>query len=199
MTGEEIIERARVHFGEVDELTVTDETFQGWVNDALQELYTQLYISVPSSELRPLVREESLSFSSGAADVPEDWNRVVAVRSGGVDLHEVAPEVIAHIDTNRFFEPTQPVWATRDNTVWVRPQRGSATVAYLAPPDVVTDFGAEIGAFSPKWHPALVWLVTSYAYAQEEDLAQADHYRGRYLRAVRQPEPEQPSAPENQP
>lgn len=184
MTPQEIIQRARGHFGEANELTLLDVTVQEWVNDAMKELYDVLHATRRPEELRTLLTTDTVSLTSGQAALDEEWDELVSVKSGEHELARVTPAMIRHIDSNQFFQPTQTVWTERENTLYVRPTSvASVQVVHLEPPARLVFPGAlttEIEAFSPRWHIALVWLVTSYAYAQEEDLAQANHYRGRF-------------------
>lgn len=189
MKGEAIIERAREHFGETTALTVLDTTLEAWVNNAATELYGHLTAFLPSEDLRPWVKEGSVSLTDGEGTVDGTWDRIVNVKDDGAVLLQVAPETISLIDTNPMWETLQGIWAEREKTLWVRPTSVlTVDVARLAPPDTITDFSVEVTEVHSKWHEALVWLVTSYAYAQEEDLASSDHYRGRYLRLIGTPE-----------
>lgn len=194
----EVVQRARTHFGEEDANTILDITFKQWVNDAMKELYGTLYLYFPPEELKPFISEDTQTVTDGAITVPDLWDQVLSVKdSAGVLLYQLPPESIRAIDRHMMFTPTQKVWAQRDNVIWVRPDDiVEVTVSRLQPPtpldttettgDFETD-SADIEVFTPRWHQALVWLVTSYAYAQEEDLQQAEHYRGRFLGMLPQP------------
>lgn len=189
MTPNQIIAQARVQFGERTAITLADSEFQGWVDGALKTIYNDL----PSSEFRNLVSEDTISLVAGEGVVPDSWDRLLDARDADVPLRAVAPDVLAHIDTNRFYAPTQPVWAAVGKTVFVRPTTlASITVVHQEPPPSIVWTGttanadSELTSVNAKWHPALVHLVTSLAYQQEEDHNAAAMWRNRYSYAVGQ-------------
>lgn len=191
MTPQEVIQRARGHFGEDTALTVQDVTFREWVTDALRELYNDL----PAEEVRPLITEESVSLDTdadsvgdGRGTIPDTWDRVLNVKIDGVPALRQRPETIRHIDSNQFFAPTQKVWALLDKTLLVRPKGDlSVMVTHQDPPTKITATTEtnEITEVNKRWHIALVHLVASYAYQQEEDHESAAAYKRRYQDLVR--------------
>ena len=193
----EIVQRARIHFGEETANTISDTTMKEWVNDAMKELYGALYLYLPPEELKPFIRTDPETITDGYFEVPDLWDQILTVSEDGVNLFEIPPDSIRAIDTHMMFAPTQSVWARRDNSLWVRPDTvTSVDIKRLQPPDPLDitpstgDFeegSADIESFTPRWHQGLVWLVTSYAYAQEEDLQQAEHYRGRMMQMLPAP------------
>lgn len=190
MTPNEVIERARVHFGETTAATLDDPTFEDWFNDALQEVYRTLYTVLPGEELKFFLQETNEPTTGGALDIPDEWDRIIDVlESNNEPIHYVDPEMMPRIDSGTYYVPMVPVWTVVAHRLWVRPDSiNSVNITYLAPPEEVTDFDQEINAIPSDWQPALVWVLTSYAYAQEEDLQQTEYYRGKFLSMLPQAE-----------
>lgn len=177
LTTDEVIKRARSHFGEDSPLTVLDTTLREWVNDAIKDLYDAL----PSTELRGLITETSLSLSSGAGPLDSSWDRVVEVTDPeSVPLHMVNPEIIRAIDLGTFWEPAQTVYALTHTHVLVRPTSiTSVNVAHMEPPALITssETGTDIETVTgvnARWHAALVVRLTFFMYGQEEDWQSAE-------------------------
>lgn len=194
MTPNEIIRRARAQFGEEVANSVQDVVFQEWVNSGFKELYNDL----PSEELRPLITSGAVTLTAGEGAIPDAWDRVLDVRdTDGVPLLRQRQEIIRHIDSNQFFQPVQSVWALVDKTLLVRPTSVlSVEVTHQDPPaNIVWPAGGdtEITFVNPRWHIAVVHLVTSYAYQQEEDHNSAAMWRNRYNQLVGQSQQPPPS------
>lgn len=189
MTPNQIIQQARAQFGESIALTVTAETFEQWVNASLKELYNDL----PPSELRQLITEDPLALAGGAGTLPDAWDRVLEVKEGSVPLQPQPVNRIRAIDSNQFFPPIIPVWALSDKTLLVRPDTLlTVNVSHQDPPAVLAfpaDGDTEITSVNSRWHIALVHLITSYAYQQEEDHSSATTWRNRYNQLVGQAQP----------
>lgn len=175
MNGTEIIEAARLQFGETTALTLQDTDLQKILNLALQEVYTLL---VNLDEIRPTVTTDSLALSSGKGTIPVDWHEVLTVADSTGPYTRADQATINNIDRlGSYFEPETPVWTLVGDELWVRPTIASVTVQHSEGPAKITSFGSEITDIPARWHPTLVHFVTSLAYAQEEDLEQAGHYR----------------------
>lgn len=177
LSTDDVIKRARSHFGETTELSVLDTTLREWVNDAIKDLYDAL----PATELRGLINESSLSLSSGAGPLESTWDRVVEITdSDSVPLHMVNPEVVRSIDLGTLWEPSQTVYALTHTHVLVRPTSVlSVNVAHMEPPaligsaDTTTDIETLTG-INARWHAALVVRLTAFMYGQEEDWTSAE-------------------------
>ena len=188
MTGDEIIAQARLNFGEREAATLTDPEFEKWLNDALQELYRTLYLVLPDEELKFFLEESTETLVNGATSIPETWDRIADVRVEGNSITYLLPEHFPRIDSGKYFIPLVPVWTIHTDRIWVRPDdTPEIEVSYLERPSPITQFDTELTKVPHDWHPSLVWLVTSYAYAQEEDLQQAEHYRSRFAATLPQP------------
>lgn len=189
MTPNEIVTLARTQFGEATALTISDATFQAWVNQALRELYTD----VRPDLLRDLITEDDVvTAPSGNALIPPEWDRIMeVVDPAGTPLYRVDPEVITFIDataTNPFMVPPVGSYALVGQRLSVRPKStANVTVQHQDPPAAI-DFGTDgdnpLTVVEEHWHAPLVHLVTSYAYQQEEDHNAAAHWRGRYASLV---------------
>jgi hypothetical protein len=194
VTPAEIISLARRQFGESEALTITDVTFQDWLNLALKELYTDLHPDL----LRNLIGEDPLTLTAGTVTLPAEWDRVREVlRSDGTPLFHVPPEVITFIDAtagNPFMVPMVGAYSRVGQRLAVRPTSiTEVIVQHQDPPaPVVFPGGAtsELTAVSAHWHAALAHLVTSYAYQQEEDHNASAHWRSRYSGLVGAPQDE---------
>lgn len=181
MTGTEIIAQARLNFGETTALTLQDVDFEGWLATALGELYELL----PADELLPLAETTSVPLdATGNGTLPADLDRLLSAAQGGTPITEVTTAWVQAIDVNPFYAPVQRVFATDGENLWVRgPEVGVAVdVTHIDPPAAPTLLGSEV--VLPKWHPALVLFVTAFAYAQEEDKGQAQHYRNEALALI---------------
>lgn len=179
MTGDEIIAEARTNFGETTELTVLTTTFENYVNTALRELYSLLSIA----ELEVLAQDSTVTVTAGKGPLPAELDHMLSVSVGGAPAQMVPIDVISTIDRSAFFETFVPVAASDGETLWVRPSAtASAVVTHIDPPATITDFTADVAL--PKWHAALVLFVTAFAYAQEEDKGQAQHYRNEALSLI---------------
>lgn len=180
MTGNEIIAEARLNFGEVTALTLSDADFEGWVNTALFELYELLNLS----ELEVLAQTSAVTLTSGKGPLPPDLDHLLSVQVDGAPAHLLGLEVPSIVDANPYLQPYAFVATHDGETLWVRGagSPASADVTYVAPPDRITDFTQAV--VLPKWHPVIVLLTTALAYAQEEDKGQAQHYRNEALALV---------------
>lgn len=163
---------------------MSQATFEDWVNAALLEVYNDL----PPTELRPLISEDAVALVAGEGQLPTAWDIILAVKDVGVPALNVPPEYIQNIDSNQFFSPTQTVWSLSDDTILVRPTSlVSVDVAHRDRPTLIVwpaGGDTEITEVNERWHIALVHLITSYAYAQEEDHTSAEQWRARYLQQV---------------
>lgn len=193
MTGAEIIEAARLNFGEKTALSLEDADFQIFVNKAIQEVYQLL----PNDQLRNLWAEGSLAISNGLGSIDAAWDRIVSVSEGDSPLLQVTPEMIRSMDISAYFEPLVSVWAVEIRHLWIRPSTIlSVDVTHISPPDELTsgDFANEVTAINSTWHPAIIALTTAYAYAQEEDSAQADLYHTKAMTFLSSQIPQEASA-----
>lgn len=205
MTPNEIVALARAQFGEGTALSVDDPTFQSWVNQALKELYTD----VDPELLRNLIDETSLTLTAGSATMPQTWDRVREVLDpDGTPLFPVEPETITFIDAtagNPYMVPMVGAYARVGQRLVVRPTTIPSVLVQHQDPPAEIDFtpttgnaDAELTSVGAHWHAALVHLVTSYAYQQEEDHNAAAHWRSRYSQLVGAPQDERGIALEEQ-
>lgn len=181
MNGTEIIAEARLNFGEASALTLTDIDFQRWVNTALRQLYSIL----PLAELEVLAKTSTVTLTNGRGPLPASLDHPLSVTIAAVPAQLVPLEVIQAIDVSPYSTPPGGVWATDGETLWVRNSLGmpaAAEITYIEPPATITNFALPV--VLPKWHAALVLFVTAFAYAQEEDKGQAQHYRNEALALV---------------
>lgn len=175
MTGDEIIDKARVDFGEKSASSLTSDDMKGLLNKAIQELYTWL----PPTENTQSIDTSSVSLTNGAGEIPETWDKVLEVSDNTGPLTSVDQPTITNIDRlGDYFSPETPVWYFDGERIFVRPVVSSVTVTFTSPPSKITNFTAEVSQIPLNYHTALVHLVASLAYAQEEDIEQAEHYRG---------------------
>lgn len=175
MTGADIITLARLHFGESTPLTIPADREADLLNTAVQELYKDL----PIEKLRHLVTTDNVALTDGRGDLPSTWDTVVAVYLDGVPSVQVSTDVIRATELGPFYQPMVPVYAVDNNYLWVVPT-GTVTVSHVDPPAEITDLALEVDAFPGQYHELLSSLVTSYMYAQEEDVQQAGYYRSEY-------------------
>lgn len=184
MTGEEIITLARYHFGEGTALTITEDAALAYLNEAMQELYSDL----PVDRMRNLIEEATVSFVSGNRGViPNTWDRIGFVYVDEKPAVAVPPEVIRNTDYGTFFTPGVPIYHVDVSYLWVRPaDAGSVTVLYLNPPVAILTAGlaTELTVFNRAFHSALADLTASYMYAQEEDLEQAGFFKNEYMSKI---------------
>jgi len=182
VTGDEIIALARFHFGEETPNTVSTDTVKDFLNAALMELYEDL----PTERLKHLISTDSLSLTAGKGELLNEWDKVLEVHVDGSPAILVGREIIHNIDYGQLnlFEPVIPLFHINESHVWVRPTGSTVEVVHLGPPDVINNFGQEVTAFEEQWHAALASLVASFMYAQEEDIQQAQHYRGDYQQRI---------------
>lgn len=181
MIANDIIAESQLNFGETTALTLTAADWQRWVNTALKELYSLL----PRPELEVLAQTAPVTLTAGKGSLPADLDHLLGVEVSGLPAIEVPPVSIEIIDGNTYLLPSRAVWATDGEHLWVRKALSTpttATVTYIAPPAPVTVWTAEV--VLPKWHPALVLFTTAFAYAQEEDKGQAQHYRNEALALI---------------
>lgn len=178
MTGDEIIELARSHFGESSASTVTDAQAIEYLNTSLMELYNDL----PPERMKALIDEDTIVLDDGRHVVDNQWDRVLNVYVDGVPASLVPLTSIQAIEYSTLFEPSVPVFSITDESLLIRPTGGTITVTYLTPPEAVTDAtsDSELTQFEPFLHPALALMTASLMYAQEEDTQQAAYYRGEY-------------------
>lgn len=193
MTPDEIVELARVQFGEETALTVTDESAREFFNAAVMELYEDL----PPDRMKPLMTTQSVALTSGKGDVVDTWDKILAVYVDGVPAHAIPRQAIQAHDYSQFFESPVPVFHLDDTHIWVRPTGSTCELVTIDPPstiDTSTGDDTEYTDFENIWHTALADLITSYMYAQEEDAQQAQLYYNAYsqkLGMLLAPEPSQ--------
>jgi hypothetical protein len=179
MTGNDIIAEARRNFGETTTLTLTDVDFQRWVNTALRNLYALL----PLPELEVLAQESTVPLVAGRGPLPATLDHMLSVMVDGVPAEIVPMNTVQVIDRNPFFDTFVPIATTDGENLWVRPATApAADITYIAPPPAITNFSAPV--VLPKWTSALVLFTTAFAYAQEEDKGQAQHYRNEALALI---------------
>lgn len=180
MTGDQILAEVRLNFGEATALTLTDADIQGWINTALFELYELL----PLAELEVLAETATVALTNGKGPLPADLDHLLSVQVGDSAAQLVPTEVPALVDVNPYMTPYVFVAATDGETLWIRgfTEPATADVTFIAPPDRITDFTASV--ILPKWHPVVVLFATGFAYAQEEDKGQAQHYRNEALALI---------------
>jgi len=180
MKGTEIITEARLNFGEKEALSIEDADLEQWVNTALGELYALL----PMPELMTLSQTTSVPLNGGRGEIPEGLDHLLNVDVGDVSALEVSLNTVSTIQTNPFLEPYGPVYATDTHSIWIEGADGatSAELVHIDPPARITDFEQDV--VLPKWHAALVLFTTAFAYAQEEDKGQAQHYRNEALALI---------------
>lgn len=175
MTGDEVVDQARVLFAERTELTLADTEIQEFVNEALFELYRIL----PPDQNRYAVAEDSVALTSGEGQLPLEWDRLLEVADDTGPITMVQQSTIANIDRlGDFFAPEMPVWYYDGENLHVRPTSiTSVDVLHTAPPPRISNFAGEIADLPVHFRPVLVPLTVAAAYAQEEDLEQANYFR----------------------
>ena len=180
MTGNDIIAEARLNFGEPTALTLTDTDFQKWVNTALFELYELLNLS----ELEVLAETSTVTLTDGKGPLPADLDHMLSVQVANTPVHILGMDAPSVIDQNPYMAPYVFIGTTDGETLWIRgvTEPATADVTYIAPPDRITDFDQTV--VLPKWHPVIVLFTTAFAYAQEEDKGQAQHYRNEALALI---------------
>lgn len=181
MTGDEIVAEARLNFGELTALTIQDADLERWVNTALREVYSLL----PVTELEVLAETSAVALTSGKGDLPAELDHLLSVAVNGTPAHPVPLEAVQAMDSNPYLAPYVPVFTQDGEALWAREQAGSPAsvdVTFIKPPAEVSNFASEV--VLPKWHAAVVLLVTALAYAQEEDKGQAQHYRNEALALI---------------
>lgn len=175
MTGDEVVDQARVLFAERTALTLTNTEIQAFVNEALLELYRIL----SAEQNRYAVIEDTVILTSGKGALPIEWDRLLEVSDATGPITMVAQTTIANIDRlGSFFQPETPVWYYDGEHLHVRPaDLGEVLVLHTAPPPRISNFANEIADLPEHYQPVLVPLTVAAAYAQEEDLEQANHFR----------------------
>lgn len=179
MTGDEILDIVRANYGDTDNNFLTTAALQDWLNLAVQEVYSL----IPAGEMRQVTQEAAVALTSGRGDIPSTWDKILSVYEAEGELVQV-PSHVANAQQNlsSFFVPDVHVYAIDGNEIMVVPTSvASVTVQYTVEPAEITNFTAEISGLPTRFHPALADLVTSYAYASEEDLEQSGAYRGNAL------------------
>jgi hypothetical protein len=179
MTGDEIIALARANFGESSPLTVSVQTAKDFLNAALQELYNDL----PPERMKNRLTESVVVMTANQGPVENTWDRIIEVYVDDVPALQVPKDVIPNADHNSMFSPPVAIFHVDDKYVWVRPS-GAVKIVHVEPPGIIANFSSEVSVFSELWHSALALLTTSYMYAQEEDVTQAQHYRGEYSQTI---------------
>lgn len=176
MTGDEIVAQARTAFGETTALTLTDDQLKAFLNQAVQELYGWL---PPTENLPSIAVDEVVIDAAGQGVIPDTWDKVLEVSDSTGPLVRVDQTAVANIDRlGRYIQPDSPVWSYDGENLNVRPTTaGSVEVTHTEPPAPLTTFGSEITSIPRHYHQSLIHLVTSLAYAQEEDAEQAATYR----------------------
>lgn len=180
MTPTEIVELARVHFGERDALTISAPEAITFVNAAIKEIYEDL----PVDRLKELLDTETVSLTGGKGDVPSNLDRIVEVYVDDNPAVAVPREVITTADYGSLFEPAFPVVHVDSSHVWVRPSDiDEVDLEYLQAPTLIDsgNTGDELTEIPISFHGALAFLVASYMYAQEEDVQQAQWYKNEYM------------------
>ncbi len=179
MTGDQIRAEARANFGEPTAVSLADATVNSYINTALRELYNLL----PLAELEVLAVDTTVALSAGKGKLPVKHDHLLAVSVAGVGAQVVPLDVISTIDRSAFFETFVPVAASDGENLWVRPtSHANCIVTEILPPADITDF--TLAVILPKWHAVLVLFTTAFAYAQEEDKGQAQHYRNEALALI---------------
>lgn len=178
MTGDEIINLARIHYGEETPNVVSSDSAKSFLNSAIMELYEDL----PAERKKNLITTDTVSLTSGSGIIDDTWDKVLEVYANGVPAYLVSREVIYNsaYGQQNLFESVVPIFYIDDTQVWVRPDNATVDVVHIDPPVPIANFEGEVTAFDEQWHPALAFLVASYMYAQEEDVVQAQHYRAEY-------------------
>jgi hypothetical protein len=182
VTGDEIIQEARLNFGEKAALTLADTDLKQWVNTALRELYSLLSLA----DLEVLAKTAAVALTAEKGPLPATLDHLLSISSAGAPVPLVDPGIITATDMSPYHRPAFTLAATDGETLWVRTPVGvTATgvdVTYIEPPAAITDFALPV--VLPKWHAVLVLFVTALAYAQEEDKGQAQHYRNEALALI---------------
>lgn len=177
MTPAEIIELARVHFGEETASSVSADSALKFLNEAQQELYQDL----PPDRMKSLVQEASVATVDNQGVIVATWDKILDIYVDEIPAVQVSKEIIRNADRN-LFGPPIPVWYRDEKYVWVRPSGDLLVIFLQSPDDLVTgDLETELDSFDKIFHPALADLVAAYMYAQEEDGVQAQHYRAEYV------------------
>lgn len=186
MTGNEIIAQVRRNYGDADVNFIPDAALEGWLNQAVQEVYTFL----PPSDMRECIESDSVAInaSTGRGTIPDTWDHIVSVygSTDGELIRLPSHFTNSMANLSAYFTPDAGGYAIDGNQLLVTPfDIGTVTVQYLAQPDEITDFSSEVAGVPTRYHPTLVDWVTSLAYASEEDAQQASFYANRAQAALR--------------
>jgi hypothetical protein len=181
MTGTEIIALALQHYGDSGTTYVTSAQALQYLNEAILEVYEDL----PPHRLKNrLITSSALTNADGAIPVDPVWDKVIQVYLDDELALQVNYDILVAEGhgASGFFTSPLPFYHIDEETLWIRPVGSEAKVVYLSPPTPIVsgDLGNAVTALDSVWHPVIAILMTSYMYAQEEDLAQAQHYKTLY-------------------
>ena len=185
MTPNEIIALARIHFGEPNPLTISSTDELVLFNESMREIYSDL----PSDRLKSLISEDTVTITGdNRGPVDSSWDRVIEVYVNDRPAIQAPKETIRNSELSSYFAPAVPIFHVDEQYLWVRPHETGDVVkaVYLSPPSTVVTGGrdTEITEIHEAFHEAVALLLASYMYAQEEDLVQAQHYKGEYVSVI---------------
>lgn len=177
MTGDEVIALAREFFGEPTANTVSTTAAKDYLNTALLELYNDL----PPNRMRDRLSVDSVALTTGQGSIPNTWDRIVDIYVNDIPTFLVDRHVVYSAQELTYFEPSVPIAHFNEESLWIAPMAaGTVKVVHLEPPTLIATTSDEITEFKEQWHKALALLIASYMYAQEEDSAQAQYFKGEY-------------------
>lgn len=181
-TANTIITQAQYNFqGDASNTLVTSTMWEIWFNQAQQDLYRILRDTHDSHYWNILRRGSGIvavltghTVTNGVASL-SSVDLIVDVSRGTNDTHlfQVSPNVIRWIDENTYMQPWQEVYAAHyeGGELYIRPTTITAiNVEYMIPPTDISNFSATYTTFPIDVHNILAMLMTTYAFASEEDL-----------------------------
>lgn len=194
MNAYEVIQAAKEHFGETAAPLYDDDVWESWFKQALIDIYRDL----APEYWRQRISNTSVALTAGGGDIPDTVDVILDVRlANGAALTNIGAQAIHQIDGNEYQVPPvdAPAFAVQGKRLLVRPEEAASSVDVMHQTPVddstftfasnETDLATDVGVGLPeRFHSLLAYKVTSYAYAQEEDLEQAAWYGGLYQTGI---------------
>lgn len=179
-TANDLIVKAQYNYqGDAGDSLVTTAMWQNWFNQSQQDLYRILRdnqrweILLRGSGL--VATASAVIVTNGKVTIPGTADTIIAVSQGTNDttLTEISFEVLRRLDNNPYMQPwgeTYSVdWGTR--SLYVRPTSiASVEIKYTIPPEDISNFSLAYTTFPPEQYNVLSMILTTYAFASEEDI-----------------------------
>lgn len=172
-TGTAMIDAAKLIFGEKVENSLQAADWLALLNLAIRDVY----LALPPEEMADFFNTVAVPVAGGKGTLP-DLHKIIDVEIDGYPAHGIGREAFTVMARNPYSVPLVPVWAQNGETLYARDALNvnfSATVTFLPHPPYVTLAANEV--ILPVQQNVIIYLMVSHAYAQEEDLGQARHYR----------------------